>query len=242
MKGTVWKRGETWTYQFAVVRGGKRRFVNKGGFRTKRDCEAALAQALMTWEDRPEVDRKLTVADYLRREWLPLQEAARKPSTFRGYRDIVENRLIPHLGDTRLHELTAGDVASLYTTLRQTGRRNGAGGGISERSIKHTHSVLHSALEHAVDAGLLPRNPARRLPKASRPKPRGVDMKTWTRDQLRAFLRATDADRLHACYVVASTTGLRRSELARFAVGRCRSRLRNSRCPARAGRGWLRRA
>src|SRR5262249_5953599 len=163
---------------------------NKGGFRTKRDCEAALAEALATWEDRPEVNRKLTVANYLRREWLPLQETARKPSTFRGYRDIVENRIIPYLGDTRLHELTAGDVSALYTTLRQSGRRNGSGGGISERSIKHTHSVLHSALEHAVDAGLLARNPARRLPRASRPNPRTVEMRTWTTDQLRAFLAA----------------------------------------------------
>jgi integrase len=213
VKGTIWKRGDTWTYQFAVTRGGRRRFVNKGGYRTKRECEAALAEALATWEDRPEVDRKLTVVDYLRREWLPLQQAARKPSTFRGYRDIVENRLVPYVGDTRLYELSAGDVAALYTALRQTGRRNGAGGGISERSIKHTHSVLHSALEHAVDTGLIARNPARRLPKASRPNPRTVEMRTWTAEQLRTFLAATKDDRLHACYVLAATTGLRRSEL-----------------------------
>src|SRR5262245_47159459 len=208
MKGTIRKRGETWTYQFAIMRNGHRRTVSKGGFRTKRDCEAGLAEALATWRDRPEVDRKITITDYLRREWLPLQKLARKPSTYRGYRDIAENRLIPHLGDIRLHELSPGDVATLYATLRPRRRLHGAGGGISERSIKHTHSVLHSALEHAVDVGVLARNPSRRLPKASRPNPRSVEMRTWTPEQLRTFLAATEGDRLHSCYVIASTTGL----------------------------------
>lgn len=213
MKGTVRRRGSGWSYQFSIVRGGTRRHVTKGGFRTKRECEEALTTALATWEDRPEVDRKLTVRDYLRREWLPLQEAARKPSTYRGYRDIVENRLIPHLGDSRLCEVTSGDIASLYTTLRATGRLNGNKAGLSEQSLKGTHSVLHGALEHAVDSGLISRNPARRLPKASRPSPRRVEMKTWTADQLRAFFAATEGDRFRSCYVVAATTGVRRSEL-----------------------------
>ena len=38
-------------------------------------------------------------------------------------------------------------------------------------------------------------------------------MKTWTASELRAFLTATEGDRLHACYVLAATAGLRRSEL-----------------------------
>lgn len=80
----------------------------------------------------------------------------------------------------RLRDLTTGDVARLYTTLRTSGRLTGRkkGTGLSEQSVKHTHSVLHSALEHAVEAGLLGRNPARALPRAARPSPRRTEMHT----------------------------------------------------------------
>jgi len=62
-------------------------------------------------------------------------------------------------------------------------------------------------------ARLLARNPARALPRSARPKPRKVEMQTWAADQLRAFLTSVETDRLRACYLLAVTAGLRRSEL-----------------------------
>lgn len=38
-------------------------------------------------------------------------------------------------------------------------------------------------------------------------------MRVWSADEVRAFLAATRGDRLHPCWTVAVTTGLRRSEL-----------------------------
>ena len=47
MKGGTRKRGKTWSYYFdAAAIGGKRKKIEKGGFRTKKDAEAALAKAL----------------------------------------------------------------------------------------------------------------------------------------------------------------------------------------------------
>ena len=213
MKGSVYKRGATWTYQFAIQRNGKRRFATKGGFRTKKECEDALTTALSEHQLGTQVEpSKLTLTEYLRKEWLPLQVVSKKPSTLRGYRDIVERRIIPHLGEVRLRDLSSRDVARLYTILRESGRVNGKG-GLSEQSIKHTHSVLHSALEHAVEAGYLGRNAARSLPRASRPRPRRVETQTWTALELRAFLAAVAGDRLVACFALAATSGLRRGEL-----------------------------
>lgn len=229
MKGTVWPRpfekdpesgarrpvkGSTWTYQFTVTRGGKRRHVTKGGYRTKSEAQTALTTALAEHQRGEQIEvTKLTTREYLEREWLPLQKAARKPSTYTGYEHIVSKRIIPELGDLRLAEITAGDVAGFYSKLRASGRLTKQGGALGERSIRHTHAVLHSALEHAVDAGLLGRNPARRLPKAARPQPRDVEMRTWSADELKVFLASFGTDRLRAPFLVAALTGLRRSEL-----------------------------
>ena len=51
MKGGTRKRGKTWSYYFdAAPIGGKRNRKEKGGFRTKKDAEAALAKALAEYD------------------------------------------------------------------------------------------------------------------------------------------------------------------------------------------------
>src|SRR6266511_2868763 len=61
MRGGTRKRGETWTWFFDAVDPvtGKRRQRSKGGFRTKREAQAALSEALAAyrapgrWSTRP---------------------------------------------------------------------------------------------------------------------------------------------------------------------------------------------
>jgi integrase len=188
--------------------------VTKGGFQTKRAAQLALTEALADYQNRTWVEpSRLTVALYLEDGWLPVIQHAVKPTTFRGYADIVHNRIVPHLGDIRLGELNEGDIARMYSMLRTRGRRNGAG-GLSDASLQHTHVVLRKALKDAVKGAhgpkLLMRNPADDV---QRPRRQRTEMRVWSADELRRFLDATRGDRLHACWVVAATTGLRRGEL-----------------------------
>jgi integrase len=214
MKGTLRKRGESWTYQFAVMRNGRRRTVSKGGFRTKRDAQDALTEVLADWKKGSRVEpSKLTVRQYCEHRWLPVVEHALKPTTLRGYADIVRNRIVPLIGDVRLTELNEGDIARMYSTLRSEGRRDGAG-GLSEASLQHTHVVLRKALKDAVrgthGSKLLLRNPADDV---QRPRRKRTEMCVWSADELRRFLDDARGDWLHACWVLAATTGLRRGEL-----------------------------
>ena len=51
MKGSIRKRGSTWYYSFDLgIIEGKRKRKEKGGFRTKKECELALRQALNDYE------------------------------------------------------------------------------------------------------------------------------------------------------------------------------------------------
>src|SRR4051812_48227268 len=133
MKGTVWPRpyekdpqtgarrpvkGSTWTYQFAVPKGDSRRFVSKGGFRTKREAEQALADALADYGQGPANERvepsKMRLAASLRDEWLPTLHAL-KPSTRKGYETLVEAYVVPdRLGDVPLRDLTPGQISAFY--------------------------------------------------------------------------------------------------------------------------------
>ena len=47
MTGGIRKRGSTWSYYFDLGKiGGKRQKKEKGGFKTKKEAEAALAKAI----------------------------------------------------------------------------------------------------------------------------------------------------------------------------------------------------
>lgn len=142
MKGSIRHRGASWTFQHEVTRNGKRAFIT-GTRRTKKQAETALAESLTAYEKGEHIEpTKVTVAVYLR-DWLDLIKPRLKPGTFRSYHDIVEHRLIPHLGDARLSELRPARIARCYAELRTSGRRNG-NGGLSETSIEHTHRTLHA--------------------------------------------------------------------------------------------------
>ncbi|CAM5633036.1 Site-specific integrase OS=Streptomyces tendae OX=1932 GN=GUR47_26175 PE=4 SV=1 [Streptomyces tendae] len=81
---------------------------------------------------------------------------------------------------------------------------------LSPLTVTYVHSVLKSALEHAVREDELPRNVARNV-KATAPRPRRF--RPFTAAEARQFLAAARADRLHALYALALRTGLRKGEL-----------------------------
>jgi integrase len=222
-------RGSTWTFQYAVVVNGKRRTMSKGGFRTRADCQEALTKALASGERVDAEKAKMPLRQLLQDEWMPLQRLSKKPSTLRGYADMIKNRIVPHLGATPIRKITSGDVAKLYGTLREA--------GLSEQSIKHTHNVLQGAMEHAVEEGWLARNPVRSITRAVRPQPQRATMKFWTGDEAKAFLASIEGDRLAPLCALALTTGMRRGEIlglrwADLDLDRGAVAVRRSRVPA----------
>lgn len=241
MKGTVYPRpsvkdgtgakrpvkGSTWTYAFSVTTGAGRRQITKGGFRTKRDAEAALAEALTEHGQGGPAKvepSKMALATYLRSEWLPTLHGL-KPKTRSSYAELVDAYVVPTLvdgvpfGDQRLCDLTPGMVSKLYDELRTNGRRRPKKDGsraLAESTVHHVHVVVSSALGHAVEVGLLRTSPIVALPKKHRPKQPAKsrpEMHVWTAEQARTFLAKASTDRLVGMYDLALNTGLRRGEL-----------------------------
>ncbi|HZD01649.1 MAG TPA: Arm DNA-binding domain-containing protein [Actinomycetes bacterium] len=82
MRGSVRKRGSTWTWYVDAPPDpatGKRRQLSKGGFRTKRECQESLNEALAHQREGTFVlPSQRTLGSYLFDEWLP----AVKPPRF----------------------------------------------------------------------------------------------------------------------------------------------------------------
>ncbi len=89
--------------------------------------------------------------------------------------------------------------------------------GLATKTVKNVHRMLHRALADAVAWRYIEYNPAEHaaLPREKRKgKSRRQRGATWTPEQLAAWLRVAVQDRDAGMWVLAATTGMRRSELA----------------------------
>ncbi|MBG0855087.1 site-specific integrase [Streptomyces spinoverrucosus] len=151
-----------------------------------------------------------------------------RENTHTRYTTCVNRYLIPGLGKKKLSKLTAKDVRTWLNQLRTTcqcctrrldARRDQprccAVGQcchklLSPLTLTYIHSVLKSALEHAVREEEIPRNVARNV-RTGTPRPRRFE--PLTADEARQLLTAAQGHRLHALFELALHTGLRKGEL-----------------------------
>jgi integrase len=213
MRGSVYKRGSTWTWHVDVGVDpvtGKRKQQTKGGFKTRRECQAALNEALTALRTGAFVEpSKRTLGGFLVDEWLPAVRNVR-PSTLSNYRTHIRTYVVPALGATPLQRLSPAQLNAFYQALLTEGRLRD-GQGMAPKTVHNVHAILHRALKDAVRWGYVVRNVADAV---DPPKGLAAERQVWTPEQLRAFLRHVRDDRLYAAWLLVATTGLRRAELA----------------------------
>ena len=83
--------------------------------------------------------------------WLATVREEITPKSHERYAEIVENFLIPALGNLPLVKLTPSHIQEAYNVWANGGRRDGKAGGLSARTRRHIHRILRSALARAVE-------------------------------------------------------------------------------------------
>lgn len=95
---------------------------------------------------------------------------------------------IPEIGTIPLNKLTQSDLQQFYARTKSNGRRirvEAYGAGLSDRAIRAIHANCRSALEKAIQEGLIRTNPAigcKMPPKKSR------EMNVLTQNEVIRFL------------------------------------------------------
>lgn len=214
MRGFVTRKGKAWyviTEQARDEADGTRRRKWHSGYQTRKAAEAALVSLMSRLQQGTYVEPTKSTFGAFLEEWLTTIRPTVRDTTWLSYEAEVRKHVIPRLGTTRLQVLTPGDLNTLYADLLKNGRRDGRG-GLSFKTVRYIHTILRRALETAVRWNLLVRNPASL---ADPPSFRGrrPEMRTWSAEQVGAFLRATEGHSLHTAWVLAATTGMRRGEL-----------------------------
>ena len=192
---------------------GKRHQKWHGGFRTRREAEAARAKIVHEFNTSTYVEPSTTtLTEWAHDQWLPTIRSRVKPSTFDSYRRNLDLHVLPRLGSRQLRQHTPSMLNRLYADLLAEGHRKKEG-GLSSKTVRYIHTIVHKALADAVDADLVGVNVAER---AKPPRPRATaanEITFWEPDELRVFLEAVTGHRLEAAWHVAAMTGMRRGEV-----------------------------
>ena len=99
----------------------ERRRVTKGGYRTQKECQAALAKILTSLEARTFVaPTKVTVKEFLLNEWLPTVKGTLRPTTHASYTMLAKQHIVPRLGNLPLQNSQPAPSTPSTPTLPST--------------------------------------------------------------------------------------------------------------------------
>lgn len=124
-------------------------------------------------------------------------------TTMYGYRNIVNNHLIPYFGDYKLQDLKQKPINKYFKKKDED--------GLSKNTIRKHYDLLKDILKNAVNEEIILKNP---LDKIEPLKIDKKEMNFYTIEQLNKLFEVIKDDRMEIVVKLAGLLGLRREEIA----------------------------
>lgn len=206
-------RGWSWSFTVDVnPPGAARKQITRSGFGTKADAQRALNEINIAAATQGYVEpTRQTLGTYIK-SWLAgLVTEGLAPTTIASYKSNVDAHIVPRLGQVPLGSLTSSQIKEFYAELLSRGRRDGSG-GLSARTVNYVGTILGKALRDAEAQRLILRSPVGGVRKP-RSTSNHAKLRTWTAEQLMDYLEGVRTDRLYPVWMLAASSGMRRSEV-----------------------------
>lgn len=174
-----------------------------GYYKTEAEALAAKNKALRDLEQGTWVaTSRQTLGEYLD-YWLEhVHRSSLKITTYINYRRVLDRHLIPALGHMQIQKLAVHHLQMFYSDLLKT---------LKPGRVRYIHAVLHCALDHAVQEGLVVKNISQGAKLPHREKP---ELQVLNLEQASFLLEvASYEERLKVLLALAVTTGMRQGEL-----------------------------
>lgn len=170
--------------------------------KSRREAQEWLKQITLRVDDGlTYAYSRVTVEDYLS-EWLIGKQSTVKPGSWVQYEQVSRAYITPWIGRIKLTELRTDQIQSMYNRLLMQ--------NVGVFAVRKCHTVLHSALQQALRAGILSRNPATF---AQPPRLPIKEMGIFDESQVSQLLVAASGYRLGILIHLAVVTGARQMEL-----------------------------
>ena len=208
--GTVRRRTDgRWEARFTVGINSKTgKEIRKSVYgKTQNEVRKKMTEAIAAVDNGTYKEpSKMTVADWLE-TWMETYLVHLKPRSKESYESNIKYHLIPGLGKIRLEALNTHTIQTFYNRLTAgTDEKS----GLSTKSLRNLHGILHKALNQAVAIGYLRTNPADacELEKVVR-----KDLEPLDEAGISKFLAAIQGHPFESVFLVALFTGMRQGEI-----------------------------
>ena len=170
--------------------------------KTREEVQSKLVAALSDVQKGiPIPTERQTLAKFLQSWLTEVVKPSVRPKTLKTYEYIVRLHLEPELGKKVLTKLSPQDVQRFLNEKLKA--------DLSARTIRHINDTLRCALNVAMKWGLVSRNVATLV---GPPRIQRKEIRSFTPDEARKFLKAIKGERLEALFSVALSLGLRQGE------------------------------
>lgn len=199
-EGTIYQRPDG-TYRAQISLEGQRLSHSA---ETHKECLDWVRKISQQVDDGLTYKGAKTTLEEFMQEWLTMKSTVVRPGTIRQYRQLARDYILPYLGKKRLLKIRPDLIQMLYNKHTSN--------GVSPRTVQLAHAVLRGSLNHAVNLGLLTRNPTA---VAVPPKPEPREKQILDENQIQTLLiTAQDVQpEFLPLYQLALTTGMRLGEL-----------------------------
>ena len=170
---------------------------------TKAEAKAKLAVRMTEIEQGICIERTDLTLEEWGWEWLKtFKEGKIRHSTMDNYESDFRMHVVPHIGHIKLKDLTTLHIQRTYAKAQQN--------GLSPKSIRNIHGLIHGMLAKAQSLDMVRKNVSEdcELPVVEK-----TEMHTLSDVELRRFLAIAKDDPFYLMYYVDFFTGLRGSEL-----------------------------
>lgn len=197
MKGSIQKKGNI--FYAVIALSGKRKWFRGGP--TKKDAQKEL-NAKLTEIDNGTY-REITKATFKEFSDLWLKSYAEgkvKPSTFAGYRDIIERLLVPAFGSYSLSDIATGHLQAHVADRLKS---------VSAKTACNEIVVIKEMFKHALRWGYLKLNPAEYL---ERPRITKSEIEILAPDEVETLLEKASGH-YRVAFLTGFLTGMRAGEI-----------------------------
>ncbi|MGN8968683.1 tyrosine-type recombinase/integrase [Intestinimonas sp. HCP28S3_D6] len=206
-KRTVTKNGKSYTYWEARVTVGHDPITGRQvqrsitGKTQKEVAQKMREMAVEVDQGTYQAPSKMTLGEWLD-IWLKDYLGSVKPRTLESYQCQIKNHIRPQLGPIKLDTLTTHTIQHFYNSLTDS--------GLSPKTVKIVHGVLHKALQQAVAISYLRFNPSDAciLPRVER-----KELKPLDDDAIHQFMDAVKGHSHEFLFLVTLFTGMRQGEV-----------------------------
>ncbi len=213
--GSLTKKGK---YYYAVFYiNGKQKWLNtkieaKPG--NKKKAEAAKDEIIKNYKDSLNPNGEMYLVQYIR-NWLDSVKYRYKPSSYEDNEKRIRIHIIPYFEPLKLtlSDLTTDHVNQFLIYLKTSGNKQ-TGGGLAEKTVSNTRSVLSAVLNDAVNDGFIPVNPVEKSKMPVFEDAIKEDMKVYGAEEANRLLSYAKEQGSHAYpfLMLIFHTGMRKGE------------------------------